>query len=577
MTGFIGQVTGNTTYPTATGTVKAHTGITHKPLQATIRPGLSHPDTDHDRFQGKRQRFAALDKTPPPLVQTQLTQLEQAHRERHCRNLRKHFMDDAGLTATWGDKQPNLSNWHQPEQQDRPLPLSRLGQLRQAYPDDMQIQRLYAQEMMEDLIENSIRLEDLLQIKAPPGIDDPQEAQFQRFLVCTATLLNARKQRMQHLGFADPIAFYSEFKGYPLAALEKTVPSHQAQIKPVSRRALHQAVHNSALSFKPSDELMLDKLGETLARQLPGSFMPLPAAKATFDSLGLDWSTLVQEVQPLDTPDGPNKIEQLLQSKHAPILLYQGKIPDINATYPTRIPEEVWVIADTSNNRLNTMQCTLHELGHALHYSLMDPGIPFSQAGLGNHAVTETFGRLLENLMQNQHWLEHVAGLSPQQAQAVKQYSIAKDITRFQQITDMVARQLVLHRQAANAQTPDDLFKILMEHRTNLLTTPANWDMFLDPHMINADVYLSFLLEAGLRRHLEDNFGGESWYQNKDSLLFLKSLGKEGNLSPQELAKRLGSDDMTDITPYLTLNHKGLQQKNGILGWLGRILPSKAG
>jgi hypothetical protein len=83
-----------------------------------------------------------------------------------------------------------------------------------------------------------------------------------------------------------------------------------------------------------------------------------------------------------------------------------------------RIPKDVRISAKPSANPLRTTQTLFHEMGHALHFISVDPGLPLPARIGFSFGTSEVFSYWLESLFTWPEYVEGALGL-PQEAAAV--------------------------------------------------------------------------------------------------------------------------------------------------------------
>ena len=71
---------------------------------------------------------------------------------------------------------------------------------------------------------------------------------------------------------------------------------------------------------------------------------------------------------------------------------------------PVRIPKEIYLVLYPKGGKTD-YKTFLHELGHSLHYSNINPDLEFEYKRFGDNSVTEGFAMTMDHLMMNEKWL----------------------------------------------------------------------------------------------------------------------------------------------------------------------------
>ncbi|MGZ3460440.1 MAG: chromosome segregation protein SMC, partial [Archangium sp.] len=180
------------------------------------------------------------------------------------------------------------------------------------------------------------------------------------------------------------------------------------------------------------------------------------------------------------------------------------------------------------------------ELGHALHYAFTkEPR--FELAKLGNPTVTEAYGSLFEDLMEDPVWLEEQAKLTGKDRTEYLAATSAHKLFLIRRAAGRLLYQLARHRQeGADAR---EQYKAILERVDELPATNDDVERYLvdqEDFFQSADSFRAWFLAGQLQGQLKARFG-PSWWHAPEAGTFLEALWAHGNaLSAREVAETLG-------------------------------------
>lgn len=178
---------------------------------------------------------------------------------------------------------------------------------------------------------------------------------------------------------------------------------------------------------------------------------------------------------------------------------------------PVRVPHEVWLVIRPFGGAAD-YGAFWHELGHALHFSHADAGLPFEHRWLGDNSVTEAFAMLFEHQVAARPWLRRYTPL-----RGARLAAFVRD--------QAFARLAVARRYAAKLRHEVELFRAPSlaagaERYAEILTEATLFRYAPDDHLLDLDEgfyaarYLrAWQLEAGLAAALTERFD-EDWFRN---------------------------------------------------------------
>lgn len=314
---------------------------------------------------------------------------------------------------------------------------------------------------------------------------------------------------------------------------------------------------------------------DVINRQFPQSKL-VPLATQTFDGLGLDFSTIAQpadfenreayEQAVVQKTDQLDPSQPTLRRILLDIANREGKRSRAYV-YPAAVPAEIYLSVKPEGG-LDDYSAFFHESGHAQHFAYEKPELSFAMALMGNNTTTESYAYLFQNLFMNAHWLTHMAGLTPEQAQLAVQRRALEDLYMLRRYASKMQFELALfagvNEPGYTLSDKGAIYAGLLSLGCGFKYDAEGWTRDVDAGFYVADYFTAWSLEAQLREYLCQHFGtpgtnGEDWYANPKAGAFLKALWADGNLPQQALSDRLGYHDPTDLEPLLRFMNTHLQ------------------
>ncbi len=379
------------------------------------------------------------------------------------------------------------------------------------------------------------------------------------------------------LGYQNVIDFYSHTSGHNLKRLGENGKKLVTETQALYTRLMgqhYQAVTGldfaaeatrADISYVLHGHASVEM--EAINLQFPQSKL-VPLATQTFDGLGLEFSTVAQqanfenreayEQEVVQKTDDIDPTKPALRRILLDIANREGKRSRAYV-YPAAVPAEIYLSVKPEGG-LDDYSAFFHESGHAQHFAYEKPDLSFAMALMGNNTTTETYAYLFQNLFMNAHWLTHMAGLSPEQAQLAVQRRALEDLYMLRRYASKMQFELALFdgvNEAGYSLThKGSTYAELLSLGCGFKYDAEGWTRDVDAGFYVADYFTAWSLEAQLREYLCQHFGtpetnGEDWYANPKAGAFLKALWADGNLAQQDLSNRLGYHDPTDLGPLL--------------------------
>ena len=230
-----------------------------------------------------------------------------------------------------------------------------------------------------------------------------------------------------------------------------------------------------------------------------------------------------------------------------------------------RIPEEIKLVIKPNGGH-EDYNAILHEAGHAEHYAHVNPKLDYELKHFGDHAVSEVFSFLFDNLMQDSNWLKNYTKMNKEEIKDFVDYAYLGDLYMFRRYISKLIYELKLFSNDLrildeNFNPTKKKYKNFGECYSDILTKatkvrfPTNsYLLDLDSGFYVADYLRAWVMERQLRFKLKQQFGVE-WFKNKKAGEFLRKLYWHGNSKNiYEMAKEVGYENLD--TSYIFKDFK---------------------
>jgi len=182
----------------------------------------------------------------------------------------------------------------------------------------------------------------------------------------------------------------------------------------------------------------------------------------------------------------------------------------------------------------------MHEAGHLEHYLHVDPELPVSTRELGDQAVAEGFGMVLERLLMTPAWLIEQLGMPEEHAEGFADFYALYHLANLRTQAARHLFELQLHRGGATAvqrATYAGLVGLIAGARE-----PEERYLSIDGGMYGAAYLRCARVDAALTDRLVAEHG-ETWWRSEGAGAMLREMWRSGyTLSADETIARLGYD-----------------------------------
>jgi hypothetical protein len=187
----------------------------------------------------------------------------------------------------------------------------------------------------------------------------------------------------------------------------------------------------------------------------------------------------------------------------------------------------------------------LHEAGHALHYALCDPALPYTFRKLArDHALTEIYSYIVQAICREPGWHKEHFDLSDDDAATNAEALAFLEALLFRRYVAKLGFELEFWgRFAEDGGSPAGYPERLLA-AVGLRYPSENFLADMDAGFYTADYLRAWIRAAQLRAHLVQEVGDE-WWRSRGTGALLRDLFREGTRpSSEEIARRLGYDPL---------------------------------
>lgn len=334
----------------------------------------------------------------------------------------------------------------------------------------------------------------------------------------------AQNRLVRAMGFANERNKAACSKGMNYAAFAEVACTLDERTRKTYDRVMAEIV--PPLTGRKFPGLSIAHLQQFLHLRDLDHFFPqektLEACRATFSGLGLRFENTPN--LHVDAEDRPNKDSRAFCAA-------------------VEIPEEVYLVFKPVGGA-EDCAAFLHEAGHAWHYALTDPALPYEDRGLAtSYALTEVYSFLMEMLLQNERWLMEMLGLSADDATEVARREKIVDLFQLRRHLGKFAYEMRYYDNPLNDERNRAIYADCMSRFTGFNYPPERYMADIDADLYSVDYMRAWLTEAALRQHLERNFGGQAWFQSPKAGDFLRTLWHEGDgWENEDLVRSIGAE-----------------------------------
>ena len=217
---------------------------------------------------------------------------------------------------------------------------------------------------------------------------------------------------------------------------------------------------------------------------------------------------------------------------------------------PVRVPEEVYLVLRPHGGQ-SDYTTFLHELGHALHFASVRPGLPFEYRWLGDNSVTEGYAMLFDHLVQSRGWLQRYSELAGTALQRFVRAAGHEELHFIRRYCAKLLYEVELYDGRTAWPSLPDVYVDLLSGATSFRYQRADAFVDVDPRFYAARYLRAWQLQALIADTLTERFD-EDWYRNpRAGPWMVEALFGEGQRElATELAERIAARPLT-FTPLV--------------------------
>ncbi len=206
---------------------------------------------------------------------------------------------------------------------------------------------------------------------------------------------------------------------------------------------------------------------------------------------------------------------------------------------PVRVPDEVYLVLRPHGGQ-NDWNTFLHELGHALHFAYMRPGLPFEYRWMGDNSVTEAYAMLFDHRLQDAGWLARYASLPRADGPRFLRSAGFEELQFLRRYCAKLIYETHLYGGDVPWSALPDLYVQLLTDATTFRYDPADAFVDVDPHYYAARYLRAWQLQALLGETLTERFDADWWRNPKAGPWIVGELFAHGQRElAQEQAARV--------------------------------------
>jgi hypothetical protein len=337
-------------------------------------------------------------------------------------------------------------------------------------------------------------------------------------------MLKTDYRLLKKLSGKDYVGYYAGHKDCDLDALAKTLTGFLNRTEPLFAKLMEKRLKTIGVSLARAESHDFSVLmrSKHMDVHFPKDKL-VSSLKRTLHGLGLDLDK--QPNVHVDLEDRPKKVPRAFCS-------------------PIRIPQEIHLVMKPAGGQQD-FRTLLHEAGHTEHFAHTEDSLAYELKHMGSHAVSESYAFLFEFLTNNKEWLMDIGGLPADIAEQVVDERFEDEFFMLRRYSAKLIYELKLHRQdlrrlddfflpvretdtVPNYKSFSEMYADILRKACKVKYPKQNWLIDVDGGFYSADYLRAWMMEAHLRRALEQKFG-KRWYASKEAGDYLITLWKTGS------------------------------------------------
>jgi len=223
---------------------------------------------------------------------------------------------------------------------------------------------------------------------------------------------------------------------------------------------------------------------------------------------------------------------------------------------PVRIPEEIYLVINPRGGE-DDYTTFLHELGHSLHFSHINPDLCFEYKYCGDNSVTEGFAMIFDHLIANRIWLQKIMKMDNKGINDFLLFKIFRELSMLRRYSAKLDYELKFYDDETT-ENRKAAYKDILSKAVKAEYTESEYLTDIDDYFYVARYLRAWMFQHSLSEYLNENFG-EDWFINSASGSFLRHIWSYGQkYDANELLKL---NNCSELSLKALFNHLNNQAK----------------
>lgn len=206
---------------------------------------------------------------------------------------------------------------------------------------------------------------------------------------------------------------------------------------------------------------------------------------------------------------------------------------------PVRVPDEVYLVLRPHGGQ-SDWNTFLHELGHALHFAYMEPGLAFEYRWLGDNSITEGYAMLFDHLLETPGWLKRYSELGATPLPKFIRSAGFEELHFLRRYCAKLIYETELYGGNVRWDSLPDLYVDQLTSATTFRYNRADAFVDVDPRYYAARYLRAWQLQSLLAETLVERYDEDWWRNPRAGPWMCSALFGEGQRElAHELAQRV--------------------------------------
>ncbi|MFI5211722.1 MAG: hypothetical protein ACHQIH_02480 [Ignavibacteria bacterium] len=208
-----------------------------------------------------------------------------------------------------------------------------------------------------------------------------------------------------------------------------------------------------------------------------------------------------------------------------------------------RIPDEVYLVVYPRGGE-SDYSVFLHELGHALHFSNINPDLEFEYKWYGDNSVTEAYAMTFDHLTVNEAWMNKFLNVNMKNNDEYFIHSAVNKLISLRMLGAKIHYEIKLY-ETPGLNGKKEIYRENFERTHKVHCSPVNYLVNIDNYFYCVRYIRAWMLQVKILDYLNQNYG-ELWFENRSAGNELLSWWSEGQkYNAEELCEMKGWSDLS--------------------------------